>query len=1033
MKNTYPIGSKCGCSTVTGTSDRLDVSGCVFDSENSLTVVIGGTGFCNLTIVNGSETISSEIDSFVVISDLYISPNGRELRTDIAQQFELKYYPSSISFSTFSMFFDKMSNSIRSSIAPIYSFSITKSANSYHFTIPASDTQSMLQLTSYDSLNRYKKIDFEVVLDSNSASPTTVPVTDGILFYNSISGANIKVSPTLIRFNEVTTLTFSIDSTSSGYLFSPTNSLTVKICGTIFKSSELFKDSSSSQVTIVSETLVKATITCSDSAYKNGKTSVGYSQGGADSQFVNMDLNIYDFNVPPTINYDGTSFCSIFGLNNFTLTIPQETNFYREVTNNSVRLSLFELEIKNSPYSLACNWLASDARILSCPCPSTFEYLFTPPQELNFYLRTPTMAASLQEQKSLGSGSIVGNPKILYGQYLTAQINSPTAMYSFKFKDGPIYSNLKINVVDIEEIYVPSLFNYTFYLSTSNILNNAFIISCSYSYISQAGKNGISCDMQSFYQVPKMNVLCACTLAQADTIAPLDCLANCDIRVGIAITKDETSQPIAYWTSNSFSLMPPLVVKTIYPDTILLDSMNQVAISIFTSSNSFGKPTPGNTIYYKWIEIDPATGQELIDQYEGTATYVNAKQLALSTVSANTISASGTYILKLSFDGKLGTFSTDHGVRRLNVIIPSEISLTKFEQYNLGVNNTAIPAGYSDDTISPVESKFRIIGTNFPMSETIKIKFTVVDQQNSINTRSILAKMSRKNYRQHIKSASTKIQKRSIQEQLALQESTGSISFLSDCSGFSSTEIRCTSPNVFTSGILLPLKFNVSISFDGSFGFGVYNPKKDGNDYLITVRESEVPVIVQAIPSRAPINPTDDSKGVGYFTVTLKGITTDVVRCVLEYSIDTNIRVNYTATSGLSSTEFRCICNAADLKSLIDSYNVRPFNSRISFPDKTNFKIYLETTTNLRSDGFLFELFENPIVDSVSPLEIEAKGGDMVTVRAKSTGAKFSSSEKIYFKLGDFTSSEECLFLEDYAINCTSPSHPDGYAKVSVS
>ncbi|KAG2392729.1 hypothetical protein C9374_011454 [Naegleria lovaniensis] len=667
--------------------------------------------------------------------------------------------------------------------------------------------------------------------------------------------------------------------------------------------------------------------------------------------------------------------------------------------------------------------------------------MFTPPQEFNFFLRPQNYANNVQDQMSIRSNKIIGSPKLLFGDYVQPEIVAPTAVYSFNITQPSVYNSPSggtISVTNIDEVYINSgLVNYTFYLVNSVAdLKPENQISCTLATINS--KNGFNCDYSSFANRPNalLNV-CGCSPYTTDTrsVSSGNCESNCNLKIMFAISKQSMTSPATYLTKNALSILPPLKIQSIIPDSVLLGNMNSVNFTIVTSLDSFAIPSQFQTIDYKFVEVDGITGVELSRQYQGTASFLNSKQLSLSPVFANSISSSGFYILKLSVDGPLGTFSTDHGIRRLSVMDATSVTVTKFEEYTL-VNSTAVSAGYADDTISPAAKPFRILGSNFPKSETIKIKLTLISKPTNSKTRKVMEKLSRNNYKSHVRNARTSYQKRMIQEQYA--QNNGSISFLADCTSFTSTEIRCLSPNILSSGVSLPLSFGVTISFDGSFTSAVYVPKKNGQDYTVTVRESEIPVIVQAIPTKGPINPTDDSKGPGFLTVTLKGITTDVTKCTIEYTKvkGTNVYVNYTVPAGtlLTNEEFKCVINTAALNETIYQYNLGVYPSqRIKFPAKDSFKIFLHTSTNLPSDGFPFEFYEHPVIQSVSPLEVDAKGENYMIISADPNYASFDSESRIYFKLGDFTSEFDCQFNHAYEINCTTPSHPDGPATVAIS
>nr|CAG4719168.1 unnamed protein product [Naegleria fowleri] len=1035
-KGTYTTNSNCTCqpSSLSLSSDAATTQYCYFDTPNSVTILTTQPGFCNLSISNNVD------DYFLYISDFYLTPNGKVIPPPNGNGFHdygLNFTSGNVpvSYSLFYMLFERCNSKLlRSSLNPSISAALTKSGVSnslYSATLSVADVQSLLDVATFDIYQRYKRLDFDVVMDT-----LIYPVSDGVLYYSPLNASKIVLSPSIIRFGELTTIELG---TTLQPLFTPSNSLTITICGSNFTSM-------SGSVIMVTESLVRAQIICTDPNYRNGMTTLSYSQSGNVPDGVNLNIAIFEFDSTVNIAYTGSrSSCSLFGQNNLRISFPSSSYFSQSIA-PLVRFSMVEQSDPSSTSFYDCTWFQS--QVLECPCPALWELMVTPPQEFNFFLRPSNYAKSVQDQISIRSNKIIGNPKLLFGDYLRPEIVAPTAVYSFNITQPSVYnssSGSTITVTNIDEVYINSgIVNYTFYLVNSVVdLKPENQISCTLTTINS--KNGLNCDYRGFSNRPNsLSNVCGCSPYTTDTRSTSsgnsgNCESNCNLKIMFAISKSSMTSPATYLTKNALSVLPPLQIQSIIPDSVLLENMNSVNFTIMTSLDSFGIPPLSQTIYYKFVEVDGNSGAELSRLYQGTASFVNSNQLALSTVFVNNISSSGFYILKISMDGPFGTFSTDHGIRRLSVMDANLVTVTKFEEYTL-VNSTAVSAGYADDTISPAAKPFRILGSNFPKSETIKIKLTLKSTPTNSKTRKIMEKLSRSNYKSHMRRAITSYQKRMIQyaQQKNNNNNNGTISFLADCTSFTSTEIRCMSPNILSSGVALPLTFGVTISFDGFFTSAVYVPKKNGQDYTVTVRESEIPVIVQAIPTKGPIDPTDDSKGPGFLTVTLKGITTDVTKCIVEYTkvIGTNVHVNYTVPVGtlLTNEEFKCVINTAALNDTISQYNMGVYPSqRITFPAKDSFKIFLQTSTNLKSEGFPFEFYEHPVIQMISPLEVDAKGENSMIISADPNNAPFNSEYRIYFKLGDFTSEHDCQFNSAFEINCTTPAHPDGPASVAIS
>ena len=985
----------------------MSYSYCYYDL-NSASVVINALspGYCNVTFSNVNK------DFILYVNDLVLQPGGSVIPpTPSGATFTLGYTPTSYISQELFRYTIGLSDSItlRSPISPSITSPISKTTLTS--TLSQIQINSILSLTNYDSTNRYKKAELEVVLGSSSYS-----VAQGVIFYNTLNSALISTSPNLIRLNELTTISLSTSTPT----FTDTGSLVVSLCGSLFNSSD-------GSITVFSDSLVRVTASCSNSIYQNSIVSLGYSQDGGIT-FTYVSMTVFEVN-SISITYDTTGSCSIFGKNNFTMSFGN--SLFNSVNTGVITLSIVEQPGANDD-TFTCQWISSS---LTCPCPYVWDQVFNPPKEFPFFLRPITFSSSYSDQMPLRSAQVTGIPKILFGDFDRPYIQNPIGIYSFNVTSPAIYNSLQIQLVNTSVIYVPDKATYAFYLSSSPTADGivaANQINCTWNSVDGST---VTCDYASLVakRPSLLNSLCGCNPYTVDSRSGDGCIPACYLYVIFAIYRQYSTTPSAYYTKNTIGIIPPIYIKSIVPDSTLAANFNSLQYSVSTSTSSF--VDFGKTVNYKWVQV-ASDGSETGTFYQGTATYASRTSLSLSSVGSVPSPVPGTYVFKLSLDGTDGYYSKDGGVRRLNIIDVNTIHIDYFEQFTFNAS-VAVPSGYDKDTIAPVATNYRIIGSGFPLSETVTVKLSISGSSVSVSTRKAMKRLSRNNLKSHLRhSAST--QEANMINSLMSTTASGEISFLSDCTTYSTTEIRCTSPNLLSSGISLPLAFNTTISFDGSFGPAVYSPMKNGSNYQVTVRASEVPVIVQAIPSKGPINPSDDTKGVGYLTITLKGITTDVNKCTVRHSVYNFLSANYTAPSGsaISKEEFKCIIDAYALNDSIALYNsVQTDPSQlVTYPSKS-FEILLYTSTALPSTAFAFEFFEYPLIQSITPIEIDAKGGNSITLTADRSRAPFDSSYSIYFKVGDFTSDTLCSIVgnDNYVINCTNPSHPDGVASASIS
>ncbi|KAG2392728.1 hypothetical protein C9374_011453 [Naegleria lovaniensis] len=277
-KGTYAVNSNCTCqaSSFAVNELRTDASSyqyCYFDSSNSVTVLMTGPGFCNFSMAFDND------DYFLYISDFYLTPNGKVIPDGNGfHEYGLNFTSGDVpvSYSLFSMLFERSGiKSLRSSLIPSINAAFTKSGSNSLFTAMLSfaQIQSMLDVATFDTYQRYKRLDFDVVMDS-----LIYPVSDGVLYYSPLNASKIVLSPSIIRFGELTFI--ELGTLNSQPLFTPSNSLMITICGSNFTSM-------SGAVTMVTESLVRAQIICTNPSFRNGMTTLSYSQSG-DVQMVSI-------------------------------------------------------------------------------------------------------------------------------------------------------------------------------------------------------------------------------------------------------------------------------------------------------------------------------------------------------------------------------------------------------------------------------------------------------------------------------------------------------------------------------------------------------------------------------------------------------------------------------------------------------------------------------------------------------------------------------------------------------------------------
>jgi hypothetical protein len=232
-----------------------------------------------------------------------------------------------------------------------------------------------------------------------------------------------------------------------------------------------------------------------------------------------------------------------------------------------------------------------------------------------------------------------------------------------------------------------------------------------------------------------------------------------------------------------------------------------------------------------------------------------------------------------------------------------------------------------------------------------------------------------------------------------------SLTLTTTCTFTSRNAINCLTVNAFSSGITLPSVFGVEFA-------------PNGIDFIntglnITYLKSDIPVIVQLIPQRGPINPEE-----GPYPITVKGITpAGVSQCVF---ISPNKTLEFISDVSSFSTD-QVICNV-------------PTQAITTGPGRYQVSIR-NPNTLVQSDptNAYFDLYTNPVITTITPNSGPAIGGVQLTLGG--TGFNISvTGYQIRFKLGDTQTSTPCTLISDTSVTCMTPSHPENPAlKVYIS
>eukprot|EP01080_Neovahlkampfia_damariscottae_P007240 gene7240-11558_t len=247
---------------------------------------------------------------------------------------------------------------------------------------------------------------------------------------------------------------------------------------------------------------------------------------------------------------------------------------------------------------------------------------------------------------------------------------------------------------------------------------------------------------------------------------------------------------------------------------------------------------------------------------------------------------------------------------------------------------------------------------------------------------------------------------------IKIRYSSGILKFDNTCLFVSSTNITCQTNNVYSTGISLPKEFDVTMSMNGY-------------DYIdtqlkLTFLESEVPVIVQVVPSKGPMIPDET------YSLFIKGITKNIDRCVWSPKSKSRTYETIPDTDSASDTEIKC--------------NVP--TDQITPPESTMYGIwnlYLRSTvTGQESPSVEITLYPKPTILKISPTSGTAFGGTPIEFFGSGFTLPGSGLDlnafKMTFKLTETRSSFDCTIHNDTYSVCIAPSHPeDKDAQISIS
>ncbi|KAL9643283.1 hypothetical protein ABK040_014739 [Willaertia magna] len=1038
-QNSYTPLLNCSCQgDITKVGQVVSVATCYVDTSNSIILKPNTAGYCNIMIDN---VLTSE--EFMYITDFIVSPFGISISPQIPDlaQLQLISQPNIPDVTIFSRLLGN-SVQLRSLYIPTITSNIEVSSTNITFTLTKEKIQNLIDNLLYNDDNRYVRVDLEILLNGIVYS-----VTQPINLFKNPKITNVY--PKLVRVNEATTILINSNPNPVNNEFGFTNtgsSLLVRFC----QPSIIFNN-----VIYINSNQIKTTVTCPS---QSTNSILEYSQDGGVSFIPVGTLPVFDISRASVTytNAVGSSAtgCSIFGKNKMNIQFNNVDAFSKVTTSNSVvELSLFSRQVNDQlgPNDIiSCHWSSSNDYQLNCDCPILWDKSVNLPQDFVYNLKPVSVYSN--DQLIIYSNTFnEQTSKIHYDLVDQISVKSPIATFAF---DALNQTNLKIELSNMNVIYIQDQIIYNYYLTSTKDINdhNNIPLNCQWDALSLNDK--VICDFSAYFlndnshtALNNISRLCGnnCTLFTKDGYDSdfNNCINSCNLYLIVSLNRNSSffpsyfgplTIPLTFTTFNTFNLIPIIKLNSITPDTILVENLLTMPVSINT--NGVKTFVSSSSLFYNWVE--ETTTNRI---YSGSVNYIDNYNLKLNAIDNNGIdlqnTQSGRFKLQLSMNGKTGVYGNDHSNIRLKILNKKDVVIKSFVQYKLN-GTDPIPEGYDPNTVSPIETSFLIDGSGFPDSQSIKIKFVLPQTTvTNIQARSALIQRSKKQYRNL--SQALPYYKRMIMSQYQTEQQNNVISFTGDCSYFSFTQLRCTSPNLLSSGISLPFSFNVSLSFDG--GLSYFSPTKpDGNYASITVRASEQPIIVQAIPSRGPINPLEKS-----ITVTLKGLIKDVISCSVKYvnplnPIGVDISVNYTTTPNLENTdEFQCVIDTVSLKKQIDYYNANistSSNTTITFPQKDTFKIILTTSTGLGSDAFTFEFYEHPRIINTYPTAINSQGKDFIIIEADRNGAMFDTSYNIVFKLGDFSTTDKyCQYAygtDRHILNCSAPAHPDITASCSI-
>jgi hypothetical protein len=236
----------------------------------------------------------------------------------------------------------------------------------------------------------------------------------------------------------------------------------------------------------------------------------------------------------------------------------------------------------------------------------------------------------------------------------------------------------------------------------------------------------------------------------------------------------------------------------------------------------------------------------------------------------------------------------------------------------------------------------------------------------------------------------------------------GNVIFFNTCEYINNFNLSCKINDITNSGLKLPLQFTAFFSMNGV-------------NYLHSLSliffTSDIPIIIQILPSRGPIKPKSQ------YTIDVEGVTKDIDICVWTSQLKKNIYKTIVPLK--DSSKIQCPVPLYDLLSNEDKHDF----------GKWELNLY-NSIGYLNSPKIGFTFYSNPIVLSVDPTYFQAYGGQTISVFGTGfdlRGSQLTStSYQMNMKIKDTVSTENCIIFNSTFATCKTPSHPED-ASVPIS